>query len=347
MRKNKLAFTAAVLLLPGLLFAADRDGQHDFDFNVGTWKTHIRRLDRSQSKTTSWVEMDGTVTVRPIWGGRANLEEIEAQSPASRLKGLTLRLYDPRSHQWNLTWVNSSRGAISGANFGAFTNGRGEFYGQDTSEGRTVLVRQIYSGITADSYHFEEASSSDHGRTWETDFIADLTRLDDKPAPQTVSAEDRNRDFDFNFGKWKTHVSRLVDPLTGSKKWAEYDGTSVINPVWNGRASLFEMDVSGSDGHMQGMGLRMFNPETKEWNLNWANTRENLLGVPTVGAFAHGRGEFIDQESFRGRTILVRNSFSNITAHSSRFEQAFSDDGGKTWETNWVMTFVRPEGGGR
>lgn len=323
----------AILLLAQTLAAAPRDGQHDFDFNIGTWKTHIRRLSNG-----NWTEMTGTVSVRKIWNGRANLEEIHTDV----FEGLTLRLYDPRSQQWNLTWVNAQRGAVTPANYGAFAGGRGTFVGQDVYDGKTVLVRQVYSAITSDSYHFEEALSADHGRTWSTHFVADLTRLDSKPLPQTVSAEDRNRDFDFNFGRWTTHVSRLQEPLTGSKKWVEYDGVSDVAPVWNGKASLFELDVTGPAGRIQGMGLRMYNPETHEWSLNWANSAENQLGVPTVGTFANGRGEFTDQEMYKGRAILVRNSFSNITADSARFEQSFSGDGGVTWETNWVMTFSRP-----
>jgi hypothetical protein len=89
------------------------------------------------------------------------------------------------------------------------------------------------------------------------------------PQP-TTSERDRQHGFDFNYGTWKTHVSRLVHPLTGSKQWVEYDGTSVVSKVWNGRASLFELNVSGPAGHIEGMGLRLFNRDTYQWSLNWA-----------------------------------------------------------------------------
>jgi hypothetical protein len=322
-----------LLALPALA----RDGQHDFDFNIGTWKTHIRRLQHPLTGSSTWVELDGIVSVRKVWNGRANLEEIDAGS----FRGLTLRLYDPKSQQWNLSWANAASAAFTQPNYGEFKDGRGEFYDQETFGGRAILVRQIYSGIKADAYHFEQAFSADHGRTWEANFIADLTRLDAEPKAQAVSAEDRNRDFDFNFGHWKTHVSRLKDPLSGSKTWVEYDGVSDVAPVWNGRASIFELRVEGPAGRIEGMGLRLFNPETNEWTLNWANAADPHLGVPTVGGFKDGRGEFLDQETYGGRAILVRNTFSNVTPDASRFEQAFSADGGKTWETNWIMTFAR------
>ncbi|MDQ6931032.1 MAG: hypothetical protein M3126_10250, partial [Candidatus Eremiobacteraeota bacterium] len=119
----------------------------------------------------------------------------------------------------------------------------------------------------------------------------------------------------------------------------EYDGVSIVRPVWGGRASLFELEASGPAGHIEGAGLRLYNPLSHQWSLNWANSTEGTLGVPTIGEFKNGRGVFVDQETYNGRTILVRNAFSNITATSSRFEQAFSGDYGRTWETNWVMTF--------
>jgi hypothetical protein len=154
---------------------------------------------------------------------------------------------------------------------------------------------------------------------------------------------DGQHDFDFNMGTWKTHISRLQKPLTGSTTWVEYDGISVVRPILNGRANLFELTADGPAGHIEGVGLRLYNPQSRQWSLNWANGSSGVLGVPTIGGFNNGRGVFVDQESFNDRVILVRNSFMDITPNSARFEQTFSDDGGATWETNWVMTFTRLE----
>ena len=156
-----------------------------------------------------------------------------------------------------------------------------------------------------------------------------------------ITERDGQHDFDFNSGRWKTHVSRLLHPLTGSKTWAEYDGISIVRKVWNGRASLFELEVSGPAGHIEGLGLRLYNPQSHQWSLNWASSADGAMEPPMIGEFQNGRGEFYDQEQFTGRTILSRNGFSDITPNSSRFEQAFSADYGKTWETNWIMTFTR------
>lgn len=152
---------------------------------------------------------------------------------------------------------------------------------------------------------------------------------------------DGTHDFDFHMGVWKTHISRLIHPLSGSSEWTAYDGVSTVRSVWNGKASLFELEASGPAGHLEGVGLRLYDPTARQWNLNWTNSSIGKLDAPMVGEFRDGRGEFYGPDTLNGRTILVRNGFYDIKANSSRFEQAFSADGGKTWETNWIMTFDR------
>lgn len=155
---------------------AEHDGQHDFDFDFGTWKVHIRHLVHPLAGSRTWVEYDGTDVVHKIWGGRANLAEVEADGPAGHLEFLSLRLYDPQSHQWSLNVANSADGTINAPTIGGFKDGRGEFYDQETVNGRAVLARTVWSDITPTSYHFEEAFSDNGGKTWEANFVATLTR---------------------------------------------------------------------------------------------------------------------------------------------------------------------------
>ncbi len=159
--------------------------------------------------------------------------------------------------------------------------------------------------------------------------------------PVTRTEHDGRQDFDFEIGSWKTHVSRLQHPLTGSNTWTQYDGTTVVRKVWDGRANLLELEVDGPAGHLQLLSLRLYNPQSHQWSLNLASSRTGVLGVPTVGQFKNKRGEFFDQETLDGRAILVRFVISNITANSCHFEQAFSDDGGQTWEVNWIADDTR------
>ena len=160
---------------PGMV--EPRDGRHDFDFNIGTWNTHIQRLQKPLSGSTSWVQLSGTVTVHPIWNGRAQYEEIEADGATGHFEGMTLFLYNPDSQQWTQTFASSSGGGLNPSLTGGFKDGRGELFSVEQYAGRTILVRTVWSDIKPDSHHFEQAFSEDGGKTWEPNFVATLTRV--------------------------------------------------------------------------------------------------------------------------------------------------------------------------
>jgi hypothetical protein len=327
--------------------STERDGQHDFDFEIGTWKTHVSRLVHPLTGSTTWVEYQGTTVVRKVWNGRANLVELEVDGPAGHIEGLSLRLYNPQSHQWSLNFANSNDGALSQPTVGEFKNGRGEFFDQETLNGRAIFVRFVISDVTANSCRFEQAFSDDGGKTWEVNWVATDTRVtSDSEAfgtntQPTSGKGDGQHDFDFEIGTWKVHIRRLQHPLSGSTSWIELDGTSVIRKVWNGRANLVELEADGPAGHLEGLSLRLYNPQSHQWSINWATSDSGTLGQPAIGEFKDGRGEFLDQEPFNGRAILVRLLFSDIAQNSCHVEQAYSDDGGKTWEANFVETVTR------
>jgi hypothetical protein len=162
---------------------AERDGQHDFDFELGTWKIHLKRLEHRLVGSTTWVEFDGTSVTRKVWDGRANLEEFETDSPVGgHVEGLTLRLYDPQTHQWSLYWATSKSGSMGPPTIGEFKNGRGEFFDTEPSgpNGKAVLVRFIWSKTDTNSPHFEQSFSEDGGKTWEVNWITDQTRVKDE-----------------------------------------------------------------------------------------------------------------------------------------------------------------------
>ena len=336
----------------------ERDGQHDFDFEIGTWKTHLKRLLHPLAGSTTWVEYEGTTVVRKVWNGRANLLELEADGPAGHFEGLNLRLYNPQSHQWSLNFANSNSGAISQPTIGEFKNGRGEFFDQETLNGRAIFVRFVISDITPNSTHFEQSFSDDGGKTWEVNWIATDTRVDTESVQRfaqqntdavetsvqlTPAERDGQHGFDFEIGAWKIHLKRLEHRLTGSTTWIEFDGTSVTRRVWDGRADLEEFEVDSPTGDIEGMTLRLYDPQTHQWSLYWATSKSGTLGQPTIGEFKNGRGEFFDTEPSgpTGRAILVRFVWSDITPNSAHFEQSFSDDGGKTWEVNWITDQTR------
>lgn len=167
----------------------------------------------------------------------------------------------------------------------------------------------------------------------------------ESPASQATATHagprDGSHDFDWEIGKWKTVLKRRLRPLTGSNEWVDYAGTTTVRKIWDGRANMVELDVTGAAGRIEGASWRLYNPEARQWSLNFSNVRTGTLSPPTIGEFRDGRGEFYSGETLDGRAILVRFVISDITADSAHFEQAFSDDGGKTWETNWIADDTR------
>jgi len=318
----------------------EADGKHDFDFEFGTWKTHLTRLLHPLTGSTTWVEYEGKTVVRKLWNGRANLVELDVDGPKGHIEALSLRLYNPQSHQWSLNFANRNDGALSQPTIGEFKSGRGEFFDQETLNSRAIFVRFTITDITPDSCRFEQAFSDDGGKTWETNWIATDTRMtNDSSSAATAlpSQPDGQTDFNFELGTWKIHLKRLEHPLTGSNSWVEFDGDSVTRSVLNGRAELeeFETDSPGG-GHIEGLTLRLYNPQSREWSLYWANSRKGTLEPPQIGQFKSGRGEFYAQDTLNGKPIFVRFLWTETTTNSPHFEQSFSEDGGKTWEVNWI-----------
>jgi hypothetical protein len=166
-------------------------------------------------------------------------------------------------------------------------------------------------------------------------------QTNDKGGSEKHVARDGQHDFDFEIGTWKTKLKRLTAPLSGSKQWVEYEGITVVTKVWNGKANLVELVADGAAGHFEGLSLRLYNPASRQWSLNFANIRSGTLVTPTIGEFKDGVGEFYCQETYNERAILVRFIITKINENACHFEQAFSDDGGKTWEVNWIADDTR------
>ncbi len=137
----------------------------------------------------------------------------------------------------------------------------------------------------------------------------------DSAVPRAASpANAGQHDFDFEVGSWRAHLKRRLHPLQVSNEWIEYEGTSVVRKVWDGRANLGELNVANATMRIQGLTLRLYNPESHQWSIYWANSRDGALTAPMVGGWSNGRGVFYDQESFEGRAIFARFIFSDVTA---------------------------------
>ncbi len=152
------------------------------------------------------------------------------------------------------------------------------------------------------------------------------------------------RDFDFLFGSWHIANERLKSRLTNAAVWERFEATAENRPILGGMGNIddFRPTWSGREG-FEGASLRLFNPATEQWSIYWADNMSCALQTPVVGRFIDEVGEFFGDDQHEGKPVLVRFRWSDITADSARWEQAFSENHGETWETNWIMTFTRQQ----
>jgi len=148
-------------------------------------------------------------------------------------------------------------------------------------------------------------------------------------------------DFDFLVGAWLVHNRRLVERLSGCDEWSEFDARSDGRMVLGGLGNFDEIAFPWNGETLYGCTLRLFNPATAEWTLNWSDSATGVLFPPQIGRFNNGVGHFYGIEPCNGQTVLTRFIWSGISATTARWEQAFSADGGSTWETNWTMDFEK------
>jgi hypothetical protein len=163
----------------------------------------------------------------------------------------------------------------------------------------------------------------------------------DPPPAAAASPRDGGADFDFEIGRWRTQVKRLRRPLTGSDDWVEYEGTSVVHALLGGRANLVELSVSGPSGRIEGVALRLYDPQARRWGIHYVSAADGALTAPLHGGFEDGRGEFYGDDTLGDRPIRVRFVITQVDRDTARFEQAFSADGGATWEVNWIAIDTR------
>jgi len=163
-------------MLLGAAPAPTTGGQHDFDFEFGSWHAHLARLLHPLSGSHTWATYDGTSVVRKVWNGKANLGEFDVRGQAGRIHGLSLRLYNPQTHAWSVYWANANNGEITSPLVGGFSHGQGLFWDRDTFNGRPILARFIFKDLTPHSFRLVQSFSPDNGKTWEANWIATFTR---------------------------------------------------------------------------------------------------------------------------------------------------------------------------
>lgn len=158
----------------------------------------------------------------------------------------------------------------------------------------------------------------------------------------TTETEDHRHDWDWLVGSWTVRHRRLKARLAGSTEWEEFNGSSRLWLTLNGHGTIDDNVIEIPSGTYRAMGVRAFNPATRKWAIWWLDERyPDRIEPPVLGGFANGVGRFEGDDTFNGQPIRVYFQWSEITPNSARWEQAFSADGGATWEVNWEMRFTR------
>jgi len=148
-------------------------------------------------------------------------------------------------------------------------------------------------------------------------------------------------DFDFLVGTWSVQHQRLKERLKDSDSWEVFEGTCICRTILKGIGNIDENILHRGPDTLEAITLRLFNIESKQWSIYWADKKRGILETPLIGGFSNATGEFYSQEIFEGRYIYNRFIWKQITNDLCRWEQAYSDNGGMDWETNWKMEFTR------
>lgn len=159
-----------------------------------------------------------------------------------------------------------------------------------------------------------------------------------------AAARDGIHDFDSEAGTWAIHTKRLMHPLAHANDWVTYDGTKTVTSNWGGRASVAEVTEDGSAGHLNFVAIRLYDRDAQQWSLNFMRAGNATFVIPLRGEWRDGAVEFEGPDTLNGRAILVRFISREKNADHASSEQYFSDDGGRTWELNWVNDYTRTKG---
>ncbi len=325
--------------------ATSRDGSKDWAFEYGTWRTHYRILAKRLVHSHDWYDCYGTSIVQPFWGTAGNLEDGDLKCPHRYIGGMTLRMYNPRSHQWTLWWATQELGVSPPPQVGHFdANGVGRFYAYDTWRGTPIINRYRWTKVNGNP-RFEQAVSTDGGKTWETNWTTDYVRVPSLAKGVWNRAGDTkvgHAGFDFLVGKWHLSIKRLLHPLSGSHDWISCSGPSIVHPFWAGAADFQEGAIHCPGQQINALTLRLYHASTGQWLSYWATQKNGLgTGLPIMGRFdAVGHGELTGPDTWLGKPIVTRTIWT-MRRGNPHLEQAFSADGGKTWETNWVTDYTR------
>jgi len=315
---------------------------HDWDWLLGDWDVFHSRLKDRLVKSTEWQEFKGRSSFWTTLGGMGNVDDDIVELPAGIYRGLSLRAFDPKTNSWAIWWVDGRNPErIDPPVRGGFKGDEGEFTGPDVYKGTPVTVRFRWHEVRSKRPWWDQAYSTDGGKTWEINWrnYFTRTRATASGQPRIEGDPPEARQWDFLVGQWKVRNRRL---RAGSKDWQEFDSTLRNWTVLGGRGNVGDNWFAIPGDPFGGMSLRVYNDEKKEWLSWWVSGREPAnIGPPLRGKFENGIATLVGDDVADGNPIKLRSQWTRTDTGSPHWTQATSSDGGKTWETNWVADFER------
>jgi hypothetical protein len=340
------AFGTPALAATPASAAHDSSAAHvkDWRWLEGNWDVwHDRLRDRLVGSTT-WDEFGGKCNSWPTLGGLGNVDDCLLYLPSGTYRAIGPRAFDPATGKWSIWWLDGrSASKLDPPVIGGFVAQEGEFFGDDVHKGTPVKVRFRWHETRGKRPHWDQAFSTDGGQHWEINWRNYFTRTSATPMPLAFDdpAPDAAEDWKFLAGVWRVRNRRL----TKAGAWEEFDSTLHNRPVMGGLGNvgdnLFHGVGGDPDKSYRGVSMRAFDTTERVWRSWWLDGRRPATISPSVsGRFENGVGTLIGEDVLDGRKVLVRSRWSNITAKSTRWEQATSTDG-KRWETNWSADLER------
>lgn len=338
-----MALLAAGATLPCMPALAATHEQ-DWDWLLGSWDVFHSRLKDRLVHSNEWQEFAGKSAFWTTMGGLGNCDDNSLQLPAGDYRGLSVRAFDPKTGSWAIWWLDGRNPEhIDPPVRGGFKGDEGEFIGTDTYKGTPVTVRFRWHEVRSKRPWWDQAFSTDGGKTWEINWRNYFTRTSATGVALPRLPEDfpEARAWDFLVGDWKVRNRKLRNRFSGSKQWDEFDGTLRNWQVLGGRGNVDDNAFGGARPY-HGMSLNVYNDQKKEWLSWWLDGRQPAnIGAPMRGTFVDGIGTLLGDDTLDGKPVRLRQQWTRTNTDSPHWEQAASLDGGKTWETNWVADLKR------
>jgi hypothetical protein len=339
--------TPRLLGAQSLPSTAENPRARDWKWLEGNWHVHNRRLRERLAGNHQWDEFQGRSAVWLTMGGLGTIDDNILDLPGGTYRACGIRAYDPATDRWSIWWLDGRNpDRIDPPVTGRFDGEVGTFTSKDIFRSGPIEVRFRWHGIHGHRPHWQQSFSADGGATWEMNWENFFTRTSERPTPlPLLGADDTERapdDWSFLVGHWNVHHRKLRHRLAGSRDCDEFGGSYVNWPLLGGNGHVGDNMFAAPDGHYRGIGLRAFDPASREW-VSWFLDGRNpaRIGQPLRGRFADGVGTFLSDDIHEGRPIKARTTWSRITPTSARWEQSFSIDSGQNWEVNWTSDYTR------